>query len=1189
MDLRISSRHSDRRPARWLMAIGLLPVAALLTAMLFALPADAQTASGTIDFGSDPGFTITDDAPFDGNEPPPTNVPIVIDIDTTDSVMFLTMTRDQGIEKVVLPIGQNFDGNGNNFKARVRFAVMDSEGNGADVLTGFFSSEEFNTGDDSQTGPVIEDPEAGDYPARNMGGEPAGGFAGDLTIDLNTWYVYDFEFQPDPETQRLDFLQGDGTTLIESLTSGATSGMTRINEVGFGNVDRAHSADTLTVAIDFMTWAVNTTLPTQPAFATDASIAPPPPEPLRPWQAGSGDWTADANWDDGPAANDNTTTAVFSSTEHPIDAPLTVFTDADVTVEGVQFNTGVTIVVGGTGSINLESAGGDASLTALFGTHQFQAVVNLNDNTNADIGSSGIIEFNNSLNLNGHDLTNTGAGTLAVNNELNTGGGMVNLTAGAVSGSGEINGDVVNSGGTLAPGNSPGVMTINGDYTQLADGALEIEIGGLSRGDEHDALIVNGQTDLDGVLEVLLVDGFSPEAGDAFDVLDLDGAEGGFAEIILPELTGGLAWNTSALASAGVLSVAIPEPASAALLLLAAGSMTLTGRRKSRVDAPRQAYRLSPATVVLALLLSLLTTSKRAAAESGVIDFFSDPNLTIVDPAGNLGFDVDTTQGVLRLVMHRQDDRQRVFLPLSTDYVGNENRFRGRVRFAVRDSAPGNDVNAGFFASDESNVGDTGSDSATLAVIEGLDSANWPARFFGGQYDRGNEDVEAATFYVYEFDFQAVMPGGGEIAELTLFEGDGTTITTNGAISGGGTSGISHLDQIGFGNIDGFANGTSNDVVIDFMTWSVNEPLPPDPTFCSGPFCISPAPVPVRTWKGASSGDWNSLSNWDGDGGPPNDNGATAVFGSPEFPIAAPLTAYNNEDLTVEGIRFDTVNKVAITGLGSLTLESDDGLPNVGAVQGTHEFQVNVTLAENAGVDVSAGAAIEFDNRLALGGNSLAKTGGGILLVNNKQNTGAGALQVDGGVLGGNGTVGGGVSNNATVAPGASLGTLGVEDDYSQGSTGVLAIEIAGTANGEFDLLEIGGTATLDGLLDISLLSFTPSTNDSFTVLTASSIIDNGLALSGQDAGFTFSIVGGAELVLNFASPGGADINGDGFVDGADFLIHQRTDSSGIAIWEPAYGMAAATAAADVIPEPTTWLLWCTALAALPAARRRRS
>ena len=86
------------------------------------------------------------------------------------------------------------------------------------------------------------------------------------------------------------------------------------------------------------------------------------------------------------------------------------------------------------------------------------------------------------------------------------------LPGGVLSGRGTIHGNTIN-GGRLQPGHSPGIITIDGDYTQSADGSLEIEVGGLTPGTGHDQVQVSGQASLDGAFEFPIVNGFVPQAG----------------------------------------------------------------------------------------------------------------------------------------------------------------------------------------------------------------------------------------------------------------------------------------------------------------------------------------------------------------------------------------------------------------------------------------------------------------------------------------------------------------------------------------------------------------------------------------------------------------------------------------------------------------------------------------------------
>lgn len=147
---------------------------------------------------------------------------------------------------------------------------------------------------------------------------------------------------------------------------------------------------------------------------------------------------------------------------------------------------------------------------------------------------------------------------------------------------GTLNGNLNMMGGTLAPGNSPGVTTINGDY-MLSGGLLDMELAGLMQGTEYDFLDVNGDwTITGGDLQISLLGGFSPIAGNSFDLFDFDSLTGTFDNVLLPTLGSGLAWNTSALYSTGTLSVsAVPEPSTFTAIGLGLGFVAWRRRRRT--------------------------------------------------------------------------------------------------------------------------------------------------------------------------------------------------------------------------------------------------------------------------------------------------------------------------------------------------------------------------------------------------------------------------------------------------------------------------------------------------------------------------------------------------------------------------------------------------------------------------------
>jgi autotransporter-associated beta strand protein len=156
-------------------------------------------------------------------------------------------------------------------------------------------------------------------------------------------------------------------------------------------------------------------------------------------------------------------------------------------------------------------------------------------------------------------------------------GGYVLGAGKSLKGGGRVLGDLV-VGGTLSPGESPGILSVD-DITFAAGSILNMELGGTVRGGGYDALVSSGDVVLqDGsTLSVSLISNFVPEMGDEFDVLDFSSLSGQFTTINLPALAGGLSWSTDDLNLDGTIGVT-PEPATLALLALG-GLLALRRRR----------------------------------------------------------------------------------------------------------------------------------------------------------------------------------------------------------------------------------------------------------------------------------------------------------------------------------------------------------------------------------------------------------------------------------------------------------------------------------------------------------------------------------------------------------------------------------------------------------------------------------
>jgi hypothetical protein len=103
---------------------------------------------------------------------------------------------------------------------------------------------------------------------------------------------------------------------------------------------------------------------------------------------------------------------------------------------------------------------------------------------------------------------------------------------GELRGNGTIIG-MVQNGGVVSPGTSPGALSIDGDYTQSAAGELLIELASLT---SHDQLLVTGTATTNGTLTINFIDGFTPSAGQSFTILTADDVDGTFGTQSLPSV-----------------------------------------------------------------------------------------------------------------------------------------------------------------------------------------------------------------------------------------------------------------------------------------------------------------------------------------------------------------------------------------------------------------------------------------------------------------------------------------------------------------------------------------------------------------------------------------------------------------------------------------------------------------------------
>ncbi len=109
--------------------------------------------------------------------------------------------------------------------------------------------------------------------------------------------------------------------------------------------------------------------------------------------------------------------------------------------------------------------------------------------------------------------------TTIVNGQFTSTNGFTLANGSLLGGSGTLNGNLVSSG-TVSPGNSPGTLTVNGNYTQTSAGAILFQAASLS---SFDRIVVTGTASLAGALNAVGYGGYALAPGTSFQFLTATG------------------------------------------------------------------------------------------------------------------------------------------------------------------------------------------------------------------------------------------------------------------------------------------------------------------------------------------------------------------------------------------------------------------------------------------------------------------------------------------------------------------------------------------------------------------------------------------------------------------------------------------------------------------------------------------
>jgi hypothetical protein len=204
--------------------------------------------------------------------------------------------------------------------------------------------------------------------------------------------------------------------------------------------------------------------------------------------------------------------------------------------------------------------------------------------------------YSNTFVNNGLVVKTEGTGTSSLSENAFVNNGTVDVKVGTIQlpqnftndgtlkGVGTFATNLLTNAGHVAPGESPGTLTISGNFAQTADGFLDIEVNIAGN---NDLLLVNGSATLGGTLAVSCFAACSYAVGDEILILDYTGTRSGsFGPLTLAGFhTGGFETvyddaNTRVLLRVTETVTAVPEPSSWALMLGGIATLGWLARRR---------------------------------------------------------------------------------------------------------------------------------------------------------------------------------------------------------------------------------------------------------------------------------------------------------------------------------------------------------------------------------------------------------------------------------------------------------------------------------------------------------------------------------------------------------------------------------------------------------------------------------
>ncbi len=268
--------------------------------------------------------------------------------------------------------------------------------------------------------------------------------------------------------------------------------------------------------------------------------------------------------------------------------------------------------------------------------------------------------------------------------------------------------------------------------------------------------------------------------------------------------------------------------------------------------------------------------------------------------------------------------------------------------------------------------------------------------------------------------------------------------------------------------------------------------------------------------------------------------GSSAVLDS-----ASGIATLTNVDHTIFGqgnIGYNNLNVInqgdVLANSGTLTIDPPTFFTNEGLFQvgpGNAIVQPG-TFTNDGDLIIDVGSTFSRPS-----GQDTLQAANGETTVEGTMDLGNGTFTLNGGVLGGDGSIEAGNVNNVAgdVSPGGSVGNLTIIGGYTQQAGGTLSIEADNLSSS--DLLTVTGAAFVDGTIRLIIgAGYTPAIGDSFRVIDCTSTsgmiatveLVNGP--NGLGAAATTDALGVLVEIIGMCE---GDVNGDNMVNFTDLNI----------------------------------------------------